>query len=97
MQEVLSFCKNKGFFKAYDKSKAHLQDCTTRNKTAKVKLQDAKNDPLTSEDRMKALVKSQELAGAAVLLATKSIPRRGKQFFSLYETLQGENAQVKWS
>ena len=97
VQEVLNFCKNKGFFKANDKSKAHLQDCTTRNITAKVKLQDAKNDPTTSEDRMEALVKSQELAGTSVLLATKSISRRGKQVFFLYETLLEENARVKWS
>ena len=46
---------------------------------------------------MKALVKSKELSGTAVLLATKAVPRRGEQFFSLYETLLGENAQMKWS
>ena len=45
---------------------------------------------------MKALEKSQQLGGTAVLLASKAIPRRGKQLFFLYKTLQGENARVKW-
>ena len=62
----------------------------------KDKLTDSKNDPTTSEDRMKALRKIQGLASTEVIPATKDIPRRGKQFFSLYETLLGENARVKW-
>jgi hypothetical protein len=37
---------------------------------SKDKLVDAKNDPRTPEDRMKALEKSQELASTAVILAT---------------------------
>ena len=57
---------------------------------------DSKNDPTTPKDRMKALKKSQELASTAVILTTKAIPRRGKQLYALYETLLGENAQVKW-
>ena len=85
----MNFCKNKGLFKAYKKSKAHLQDCTTRSAIAKDKLTEAKIDPTTSEDKMKALIKNLELASTAVILATKAIPRRGKQFFS---PLLGENA-----
>jgi len=77
VHEVLNFCKNKGFFKAYEKSKAHLQDSITRSAMAKDKLTEAQIDPTTSKDRMKALVKSLELASTAVLLATKAIPRRG--------------------
>jgi len=96
VQEVLSFCKKKGYFKAYKKSRTNLQDCTTRHNQAKEKLQDAKNDPTTSKDRMKALKKSQELAPTAVLLATKLVLRRGKQIFSLHKMLLGESAQVKW-
>ena len=96
VQEVLNFCKNKGFYKAFAKVKVNLQDCTTRFTMAKDKLVDAKNDPTTPEDRMKALVKSQELASTAVILATKALPRRGKQFFSLYKLLLCENARVKW-
>ena len=45
---------------------------------------------------MEALEKSEDLARTAVLLADKALPRRGKHFFTLYETLLGENAQVKW-
>ena len=96
VQEVLNFCKNKGFYKAFAKAKVNLQDCTTRFNMAKDKLVDAKNDPTTPKDRMKALVKSQELASTAVILATKALPRRGNQFFSLYKLLLCENARVKW-
>ena len=67
-----------------------------RSKNAKDKLTEAIIDPTTSEVRMKALKKSQELAGTAVLLATKAMPRRGEHFFSLNKTLLGKNAQVKW-
>ena len=58
---------------------------------AKDKLGDATLNPTSSEDRMKALEKSEELASTAVTLATTSIPRRAKQFFSLYKTLLEEN------
>ena len=44
---------------------------------------------------MKALKKSQELADTPMVLATKYNPRRGRHFFALYETLLGENAQIK--
>ena len=83
VQQVLNFCKNEGIFKAYKQSKLHLQDCVIKHKNAKDKLQEAINDPTTSEDRMKALEKSQQLGGTAVLLASKAIPRRGKQLFFL--------------
>jgi len=92
VQEALNFCKNKGFFKSFEKGEAHLVDCTARCTNTKDKLNNAILDPTTSKDRMKALKKSQELADKAVFIANKSIPRRGKQFFSLYETLPGENA-----
>ena len=97
VQEVLNFCNNKGFIKSFKKCKLNRVACTTRWGMAKVKPDDAKLDPTTSEDRMKALEKSEELASTAVTLATKSIPRRAKQFFSLYEMLLVENARVKWS
>jgi hypothetical protein len=32
-----------------------------------------------------------------VVLAEKTIPRQGKHFFSIYEMLLGDSAQVKWS
>ena len=97
VQEVLNFCKNKGFFKAYEKSRLHLLDCITRSTNAKDKLTDAKDDKNTSEDRMKALEKSEELARTAVLLAGKALSKRGKQFFSLYEMLQGEMPELSGS
>ena len=45
VQEVLNLCKKNFFFKAFEKSKAHLQECNTRSDMAKDKLQEAKNDP----------------------------------------------------
>ena len=80
VQEVLNFCKNKGFFKAYEKARLHLLDCITRSNNAKAKLTDAKDDKNSSKDRIKALEKSQELARTAVLLAGKAMPRRGSIF-----------------
>ena len=80
MQEVLNFCKNKGFFKAYEKSRLHLLDCITRSNNSKGKLTEANEDPTSSKDRIKALEKSQELARTAVLLAGKAIPKRGNNF-----------------
>ena len=80
VQEVLNFCKNKGFFKSFEKGKIHLVACTTRWEMAKVKLNDDKLDPTTSEDRMKALKKREELASTAVTLATNSIPRAADNF-----------------
>ena len=62
VQEVLNFCKNKGFFKSYEKARLHLLDCITRSNNAKAKLTDAKDEKKSSEDRIKALEKSQELA-----------------------------------
>ena len=46
---------------------------------------------------MKALKKSLELATTAVVVAEKTVKKRGKAFFSLYKTLLGENSQVKWT
>ena len=80
VQEVLNFCKNKGFYKAYQKSKLSLLDYITRSNGAKDKLTEAKEDPTSSEDRMKALEKSRELARTAVLLAGKTLPKKGSIF-----------------
>ena len=55
VQEVLNFCKRKGFYKAYDWSKAHFVDCTTRFEITKDKLDEANNDPTTTPERKKAL------------------------------------------
>ena len=77
VQEVLNFCNHKGFFKAYDKAESHFVDCTTRSKMSKDKLTDAKNDPTTSKDRMKALKNSLELANTAVVLQRR--PFRGEE------------------
>ena len=44
----------------------------------------------------KVLQKSLELATTAVKLAERTIPIKEKNFFSLYETLLGDNARVKW-
>ena len=96
VQEVLNFCKNEGFFKAYEKSRLHLLDCITRSTNAKDELTDAMDEANTSKDRMKALEKSEELVRTAVLIAAKALPRKGKHFFTLYKMLLGEDARVEW-
>jgi hypothetical protein len=45
----------------------------------------------------KALEKSQKLVITAVVMAEKTLEKRGKSFFSLYETLLGETSRVKWA
>ena len=55
------------------------------------------SDPTTTPERAKALEKSLELATTAMVVAEKALLKRGKAFFSLYETLLGESSQVKWS
>ena len=80
VQEVLNFCNRKGFFKAYNKSMAHFEDCSTRSNMAKAMLTDAKNDPTTSKERMKALKKSLELATTAVVLAKRLSQGEGSNF-----------------
>jgi CHASE3 domain sensor protein len=57
----------------------------------KQKLDDANADPTTTPERKKALEKSLELATAQVELADKTIPKKGKNFLSLYKTLLGDN------
>ena len=58
---------------------------------------DAIADPTTMPERANALEKSLELATTAVVVAEKTVPKRGKAFVSLYKTLLGESSQVKWS
>ena len=89
VNKVIRFCKRMDFYKSYKKAKTNFEDCTSRFMAAQQKLDKAIADPTTSADRMKALKKSLELATTAVVLAVKSILKRGKQFFSLYETLLG--------
>jgi len=45
----------------------------------------------------KALEKILELAITAVVTVEKTLEKRGKAFFSLYETLLGETSRVKWA
>ena len=71
VQEVMNFCKQKGFYKSYEIAKTNFVDCTTRFNNAQKTLDDANADPTTSTDRKHALKKSLELATT------------GKSFFSL--------------
>ena len=82
VQEDMNFCNRKGFYKSYKKVKTNFEDCPSRFNTNQQKLNKANADPTTTPERKKALEKSQELATTAVDLAEKTIPKRGKQFFS---------------
>ena len=81
VQEVMNFCKLKGFCKSYKKAKTNLVDCTTRFNNSQKTLINAIADRVTSADRKKALKVSLDLATTAVETAEKTISRRGKHFF----------------
>ena len=91
----MNFCKHKGFYKSYKRAKTNVADSTTRLAAAQKKINDCSTDPTSSTDRKEALKKILELATAANTV--KAIPKKGKNFFSLYKTLLGDNAQVNWS
>ena len=48
VQEIMNFCKRKGFYKSHKKAKTNFADCTTRLASAQKKLNDANSDPTTS-------------------------------------------------
>ena len=81
VQEVMNFCKLKGFCKSYKKAKTNLVDCTTRFNNAQKTLNDANADPTTSLDRKKALDKSLELATTSVELAGRQYQERERVSF----------------
>ena len=62
VQEVMNFCKQKGFYKSYEKAKTNLVDCTTRFNNVQKTLDNANADPTTSTDKKKVLERSLELA-----------------------------------
>ena len=76
VQEVMNFCKRKGFYKSNKKAKTNVVDCTTRFANAQKTPNNANADPTTSADRKKALKKSLELATTAVKLAERTILRK---------------------
>ena len=76
----MNFCKRKGYYKSYEKAKTTFKDCPSRFLVAQQKLNEANADPTITPERKKALKKSQELETAVVVLAEKTIPKRGKQF-----------------
>ena len=92
VKEVLSFCKRKDYYKFYKKALKTKEDCSLRFTAAQKKSKDSITDPTTTPERAKALDERLELATALVVLAEKNQLKRGKAFFSLYETLLGENA-----
>jgi hypothetical protein len=97
VKEVLSFCKRKNYNKFYEKALQTKEDCSLQFNVAQKKSDKAIADPTTAPERAKALKKSLELATAAVVMADKTILKRGKAFLSLYEMLKGENSRVNWS
>ena len=67
-------------------------ECFPRKNTAQKKFDDAKADPKTTKERHKALERSLVLAGTAIVEVKSSILKKGKNLFSLYKTLLGENS-----
>ena len=73
------------------------EDCFLRYQAAQKISDNSIANPTTTPEMAKALEKSLELAVAAVVTAEKTLEKRGKAFFSLYETLLGETSRVKWA
>ena len=73
------------------------EDCSLQFNAAQKKSDNAITDPTATQERATALEKSLELATNAKVAAEMTVLKRGKEFFSLYEMLLGENSQVKWS
>ena len=97
VQEIMNFCKHKGFHDGYNAALAQMKETVSRKSTATKKLKAEKDDPRTTKGKQKALNRSNVIAKLAVTNAKKELLKHGSKLFSLYETLLGENAQVKWS
>ena len=97
MKEVLSFCKRKNYYKFYEKAERSKEDCFLLYQAAQKKSDNSIADPTTTPEMAKVLEKSLELAVSTVVTAEKTLEKRGKAFFSLYETLLGETSRVKWA
>ena len=97
VEEVLSFCKRKNYDKIYKKALETKEDCSSRFNAAQKKSNNAIADLTTIPERERALEKSLELATAAVVVAKKTLLKRGAAFVSHYETILGEISRVKWS
>ena len=73
VQEIMNFCKRKGFYDGYDAALAQLKETVIRKSTATKKLKDEKDDPTTTEEKQKALKRSSVLAKLAVTNAKKEL------------------------
>ena len=80
VKEVLSFCEQKNYNKFYEKALKTKEDCSLRFNAAQKKSDEAITDPTTTPERAKALEKSLELATTAVVVAEKTVIKRGKAF-----------------
>ena len=89
VKEVLRFCKRKNYYKFYVKAESSKEDCFLQYQAARKKSDKSIANPTMTSEMAKALGKSLELAITAVVTAEKTIEKKGKAFFSLYETLLG--------
>ena len=89
VKEILSLCKRKNYCKYYNKAQKAKEDCSLQFTVAQKKYGDAIADPTTTQEIAKALEKSLERATNAMVAAEMTVLKRGKAFFSLYETLSG--------
>ena len=81
VKEVMSLCKRKDFYKSYEKALKNKEDCTSRFNAAQQKPDNAIADPTTTPERAKVLEKSLELATAVVVVAEKTVLKRGGRHF----------------
>ena len=80
LKEVLCFCKRKNYKKYYEKALETKDECSLRFNAAKKKSGNAIADPTTPQEMGKVLKKSLELATTAVVVAEKTVLKRGRHF-----------------
>ena len=73
VQEIMNFCKRKGFYDGYNAAQAQLKETVIRKSAAKKKLKAANADPTTAKEKKKTLKRSSVLAKLAVTNAKKEL------------------------
>ncbi len=97
VKEVLSLIKRKNYYNYYEGAVLKNEDCQKQFAAAQKKSDYSIANPTLSVERAKALKRSLELVIQSVMEAELHVEKRGKDFFGFYETMLGENAQVKWA
>ena len=80
VQEIMNFCKSKGFYDGYNVALAQLKETVSRKSTSTKKLESEKDDPTSTKENQKAHERSNVLAKFAVTNAKKELLKHGLNF-----------------